>query len=265
MSYSAIRCWSWFPQRRAAYDVNRRGRKEESSSRCPAVWPNEMCSVFTFKNDWRIEMRSLTAVLFAMVLSLVCLAATTRADSTNLIANGTFDGGSLASWEVTGAGGTVDPVLGGICYMHGNSTDQIVQWDNTPIEAGMTYTLSFQAQGVSGDPAKPANLFAELRWFDGEHTAVLANSGTIPLPATADPAGIWVPVTLQFDTVAGQPYVPGSVDGMSVWIRSLPGDYFAVDNVSFTATATLTPEPGALVILGVGLLSLLAYAWRKRK
>ena len=31
------------------------------------------------------------------------------------------------------------------------------------------------------------------------------------------------------------------------------------------ATSTLAPEPSSLVLLSVGLLSLLAYAWRKRR
>ena len=38
---------------------------------------------------------------------------------------------------------------------------------------------------------------------------------------------------------------------------------FGIDSVSLTAVST--PEPSALVLLGAGLLSLLAYAWRKRK
>lgn len=36
-----------------------------------------------------------------------------------------------------------------------------------------------------------------------------------------------------------------------------------VDN--FTLTTTATPEPSTIVLLGVGMFSLLAYAWRKRK
>ena len=43
---------------------------------------------------------------------------------------------------------------------------------------------------------------------------------------------------------------------MGIWDTSM-----TIDSVSVTTT----PEPGALVLLGTGLLGLLAYAWRKRK
>ena len=36
------------------------------------------------------------------------------------------------------------------------------------------------------------------------------------------------------------------------------------DNLTYTAAVT-TPEPGALVLLALGLFGLLAYAWRKRR
>jgi len=44
-------------------------------------------------------------------------------------------------------------------------------------------------------------------------------------------------------------------DGANPWID--------VDNIAVHAITT--PEPGTLVLLAVGVLSLLAYAWRKRK
>ena len=43
-----------------------------------------------------------------------------------------------------------------------------------------------------------------------------------------------------------------------------PGDWMSVDYVG-TGIPAPTPEPSALVLLGIGLISLLAYAWRKRR
>ena len=41
------------------------------------------------------------------------------------------------------------------------------------------------------------------------------------------------------------------------------GEGVYLDNVSVLGTPA--PEPGALVLLGTGLMALLAYAWRRRR
>ena len=42
-----------------------------------------------------------------------------------------------------------------------------------------------------------------------------------------------------------------------------PGNYFLFDNLHVATECV--PEPGTVALLGVGLISLLAYAWRRRK
>lgn len=49
--------------------------------------------------------------------------------------------------------------------------------------------------------------------------------------------------------------------GPVMWNPSTVGQQPAYDNLTYTAA----PEPSALVLLSIGLLSLLAYAWRRRK
>jgi len=52
---------------------------------------------FTFNNDWRIEMKSFTVVLFVMALSLVGLTGMAQAD-TIALTNGDFGTGDLTGW-----------------------------------------------------------------------------------------------------------------------------------------------------------------------
>jgi hypothetical protein len=51
----------------------------------------------------------------------------------------------------------------------------------------------------------------------------------------------------------------GYVDSVKIWNECVSGDYIAA------RAGALTPEPSAIVLLSCGLVSLLAYAWRKRK
>lgn len=66
----------------------------------------------------------------------------------------------------------------------------------------------------------------------------------------------------------------GSVTGISVsvgdklWLMVGPHGYNSGDDIrvtGFTITGFPAPEPSTFVLLGCGIISLLAYAWRKRK
>ena len=72
------------------------------------------------------------------------------------------------------------------------------------------------------------------------------------------PTSVWQEYSLTFTAVAGdvgQPFQPAFLGAANV--------YFGIDSVRLDAIPT--PEPSTLVLLGIGLLGLLAYAWRKRR
>ena len=54
------------------------------------------------------------------------------------------------------------------------------------------------------------------------------------------------------------------VTGARVYTAALTGDQ-VLQNFNAGINNIITPEPSTLVLLATGLLSLLAYAWRKRK
>ena len=58
-------------------------------------------------------------------------------------------------------------------------------------------------------------------------------------------------------------YSPSIYSGGGMVANGL--NYQASNDLVFTASFQTTPEPGTLVLLAIGMLGLLAYAWRKRK
>ena len=60
--------------------------------------------------------------------------------------------------------------------------------------------------------------------------------------------------------------LPTGVDAIKFdAITGFGGGYVGFNEVRFVGTASAIPEPSALVLLAVGLIGLLAYAWRKRR
>ncbi len=134
----------------------------------------------------------------------------------------------------------------------------------SPLTMGFTDNdLAFAYQ----DPSDPTGLTGgELGADDGP------NSSGQPIPG----AGKFVDnhFTINSDTFIVPGAVPGSTDeygnpecaaGDSLLVVIELGAGGAVDNVRLTAVSTVVPEPSTLVSLAAAAVSLLAYAWRKRK
>jgi hypothetical protein len=222
--------------------------------------------VFTFKNDWRIEMKTFTVVLFAMALSLVCLAGMAQAD---LITHGNFDyatdldywsqGGYKAGFN-TGDNPPNPPSIylrSGGSSIRGRAGDAI----GYTIAAGDVLDLSFLAANLAGDVIVSSDIQAELLFDNGTTWQQWATTGVISLPPAVN--ADWQSLHYTFTAEAGQPYI-----GTALAIRlenSATSNYTGLDTISLSVTSLPTPEPGTLVLLGGGILSLLAYAWRKRK
>ena len=113
--------------------------------------------------------------------------------------------------------------------------------------AGKTYEFSFLAALLGGNSA---TLHASIQPASG-----VASGTSYGMDVT--PTSVWQEYSLTFTAVAGdvgQPFTPAFLGAANV--------YFGIDSVRLSAV----PEPSMLVLLlGAGLVSLLAYAWRKRK
>jgi hypothetical protein len=98
-------------------------------------------------------------------------------------------------------------------------------------------------------------------WTD--HFVTLGRGLGLPTYAGAD-------IALSADNVRAVRILASSTYADSnYWNGGVPyGSYFqmtGLGKVRFEGTAVATPEPSTIVLLGAGLLSLLCYAWRKRK
>jgi hypothetical protein len=235
------------------------GRKEKSSSGCPSVWPDKMgfLFVFTFKNDWRIEMKSFTVILFVMALSLVCM--TGMAQAANLVTNGDF-ATDKSGWDTNGYFvDATDPTAyipdPGALWL--SADKHCRQVTGQTIAANEVYTLSFDAANTNEVEGSDPNVVHAWLYSSGD-SAVLADSGSISLPGTA--TEVWNTYSFQFTTLAGQAYVGQTI---GVEFATAGYGYCGVDN--FSLTVMTVPEPAAIVLVVTGVIGLLCYAWRKRK
>jgi hypothetical protein len=240
------------------------------------VWPDTTISLFTFKNDWRFEMKSFTVILFLMALSLVCLAGATQADTSNLITNGDFGTGSINPWAQQGAtvgdgDGNATPPS---CLMAGGSDPNAVGYisqherlsgatsDYIP-QLGDVLTLDFDSANVAYDVNAPASMLATLMYRPATGWDVSLNF-EFDMPGVAAP--VWQHNHLVYTVGADSPLLTAGITNTSLSIENLVGSAATrVDNISLTVTPAATPEPGAFVLLAMGLSGLLAYAWRRRK
>jgi hypothetical protein len=201
-------------------------------------------------------MKSFRMMHVVLVVSLVGLTGTVRADTANLIPNGDFTD-DMTGW----AGGTWNADAGspdgpsasfiGYGWMY-----QPAKVTAPPLVEGQQYRASFLAKLQSDDGnANDAVLYAL--------TGTAANQVTIT--PTLD--GTWRQYSIEFTASAadvGQAYEVGFLNGWGYqnhWDGATAQSTFGIDSVSFTAV----PEPSTLALIGTALCGLLAYAWRKQK
>lgn len=224
----------------------------------------------------------LVAVL-ALLGFLFC-ASPVFATSINLLTNGSFEDSSLipnstftdglftgtTNGDITGW--TTVGTVGALGYWYFNNGSRFgtaedgqrfIELENTAslgpvsqsfaVTKNTTYEVSFWS-GIRADGATGQDtITAAVALAVGSASGTLSStaSGLTPIGAGATPAG-WQQFNYSF--------TPDS-DTTATLTFSNSGGYGCIDNVSITAV----PEPASLAILSAGLLSLLAYAWRRQK
>jgi hypothetical protein len=97
-------------------------------------------------------------------------------------------------------------------------------------------------------------------WFEG-FTSGLGQDYRVTVPVKATPLA-WTPVSYSFTVptdAVGSNYEFAIAGTGGSWNEA------AVSNIQVNVTSAPAPEPSALVLSGIALLGLLAYAWRKRR
>jgi hypothetical protein len=209
----------------------------------------------------RMKMRAVTVCLFA--LAFVCLVGSVQAD---LITNGNFEAtpNHLAGWTtVSGNVGTGDGDHGSsgnwdlaLKHQVGNEAWAVQAIGTASV--GQVYHVQWDGAGLGSSPAGWAGL-AEL---DGTTWNMMTPDSGYNSHTYSN--GTWETRTLDYTIKTGDPSVNESVGMMfgTLGNSSNEGAWIGFDNVSATV---VTPEPGAFILLGTGLIALVCYAWRKRK
>jgi hypothetical protein len=226
-------------------------------------------------------------VVLTIALVATALAAQGFAEPI-AVSNASFEDGPLPPNYVTpdGWGGAFVTESAGVGLTAGTTgsyVGQISSGDGTSAYGyqnvgrqfvdGTAYTLT-AALGMRSDRLGQSWFATSLDWAmslnyadTGEQVAVL--SGTIQ--SNVSQAGFLTDTNLQYvanaaDSAHGiQIRFLASAVGKSNMSGNLndggPNAFLSVDHVQFSAI----PEPSSIVLLSVGLVGLLAYAWRKRK
>jgi hypothetical protein len=161
--------------------------------------------------------------------------------------------GTASPWNITASDGFQQIALAGysgISYVGLNITDQF--------QANTTYRLDMDASANYGASATA--------------TVTLADVGgvyrmDVPVTSTAAPSGTtmtWAPIPTIVLNTADNPDWVGLGINVGIWNPRTDVQFWA-DNVRLVASPNTIPEPGTFLLTAIGLIGLLAYAWRKRR
>jgi PEP-CTERM motif-containing protein len=207
-----------------------------------------------------------------LLVAVVLLTSQPAANAENLLVNGNFEAGNTGFTsgypylQQTGGYQVVhnphDDWFGGffsfgdhttgaglMLAVDGATTPGIVVWQET-VNASILQTYEFTGWGASmgqGQPGIDPNP-ALLNFYAND---VLF--GSFSVPATN---GVWTPFRSTVNLLPG-PVTLKIIDLTTAGF----GNDFTLDDLSFAAV----PEPSGIVLIGIGVLGLVCYGWRKAR
>ena len=195
-----------------------------------------------------------------VIAAAILAVSVTSAHGENLLQNPGFE--SSGNWDIW-SGGTSSNYAhtGSYSLVLGPGTGYTIAAQyNVPVTAGGQYDVSLWALNPTDSgtlTGTSSECLLKLEYFDASNTGVGTVYGNVFLNGSS-PEGEWVHVVQQYTAPANTThmtfniYAGGTTSGTS---------HPYLDDVSFSPV----PEPSTIVLLFIGLLGLLAYAWRKQK
>jgi hypothetical protein len=197
----------------------------------------------------------------AFLGGLLVAALSASGQALNLVADGDFSNSSGSPWyvfsPVAGAYSTSD---GSPDSPSGYAADggSLVQTTGHVIAAGESYTVSYLAAWLSGGSTSGISAQVSLESIWWMPSPIAGASQTINLTNLGD----WQSHQFVFTAVAGQDYIGKELGIVLACPSGANSPRVGFDTLSIEVSQT--PEPGTLVLLATGLLSLLAFARHKR-
>jgi len=224
-----------------------------------------------------------TNLIFACAGLMLAIAASTPSARANLLVDPEFDGipplntlfniFNPPSYLITGQwgaeNGAIVGVDGGVTpltaktmlaeYYTGSYTQTLQVTDVSADPASSTYTLS--AYFNANQNLSAANAFVNITFYDSTYT-FLGGPPSSGLVLDNNPS-TWAQISLTATEPLNTKYIVSQVMYLDSTLMDSSGATYPgyVDSASLT----LVPEPGTMLLLLSGLVGLLCYAWRKRK
>jgi hypothetical protein len=202
-------------------------------------------------------------VVVGVAVALVGLAAAVHANTMNILTNSGCDA-SLDAWtKGGGVAGGFSTGDGRPHSLYNRDTGFSSNVTSHTIAVGETFSLAWDAANADDRSGHSPSQVAGLVYQDGANLSTLVDK-TITTGAYHD----WQTYdNLSFTAVAGQPYIGKQIGVKFTAVGTASSDYVGTDNVylKLSQVPEPLPEPSTVIMLCVSLISLLAYAWRKRR